>query len=161
MKNLDGQDNLPSEEELVRQIVEAGRSVYAAFDAVDEAISKSLRLHRSDLRCLNLLESGPLKASEIGQRLGLSSGSVTALIDRLEKAGFVERQRSTVDRRSVEVHIPEACYGRIAQLYKLVAASVQKRFSGTETSKLQTSAIAISAFAEACQSAADQLSDEL
>ncbi|MFU8872653.1 MarR family winged helix-turn-helix transcriptional regulator [Micromonospora sp. SL4-19] len=43
----------------------------------------------------------PITPGRLGERLDLSSGSVTALIDRLERAGHIRRDRDTVDRRKV------------------------------------------------------------
>ncbi|KKJ99402.1 MarR family winged helix-turn-helix transcriptional regulator [Micromonospora sp. HK10] len=43
----------------------------------------------------------PITPGRLGERLNLSSGSVTALIDRLERAGHIRRDRDTADRRKV------------------------------------------------------------
>jgi DNA-binding MarR family transcriptional regulator len=60
-------------------------------------------LHVTDLRCLNLLaQAGPLTAGELGQQLGLgTTGAVTRMVDRLERAGYVCRQADPRDRRRV------------------------------------------------------------
>lgn len=65
----------------------------------DGAVAHTLGIHRSDLRCLNELEGDGLTPGMIGARLGLTSGSVTALVDRLVRAGFVERRPDAADRR--------------------------------------------------------------
>lgn len=49
----------------------------------------------------------PITPSRLGERLNLSSGSVTALLDRLERAGHVRRDRDTADRRRVLVRYAE------------------------------------------------------
>jgi len=54
--------------------------------------------------CDHLHLDGPLTAGELGRRVGLSSGSVTALVDRLAARGFVERKPNPADRRSVLIH---------------------------------------------------------
>lgn len=67
-------------------------------------------LHVTDLRCLNLLaRSGPLAAGELGQRLGLgTTGAVTRMVDRLERAGYVRREVDPGDRRRVIIYpLPE------------------------------------------------------
>ncbi|MEV0732125.1 MarR family transcriptional regulator [Polymorphospora sp. NPDC050346] len=46
-------------------------------------------------------EENPITPGRLGEHLNLSSGSVTALIDRLERAGHIRRDRDTVDRRKV------------------------------------------------------------
>ncbi|NYF60266.1 DNA-binding MarR family transcriptional regulator [Micromonospora purpureochromogenes] len=46
----------------------------------------------------------PITPGRLGEQLNLSSGSVTALIDRLERAGHIRRDRDTADRRKVFLH---------------------------------------------------------
>lgn len=50
------------------------------------------------------LVGDPITPGRLGERLNLSSGSVTALIDRLERAGHIRRDRDTADRRKVFLH---------------------------------------------------------
>ncbi|HXV92159.1 MAG TPA: MarR family transcriptional regulator, partial [Pseudonocardia sp.] len=64
----------------------ACRDMGRAMDLFDEAAARALGVGRSDLRALNLLEHGPLGATALAGRLGLSRPSVTALVDRLEAA---------------------------------------------------------------------------
>ena len=159
-KNLDDQDSFSKRVDRLGEIMAAGRKVYAAVDAVDYVISNELGIHRNDLRCLNLLEDGPLSPREIGQRIGLTSGSVTALIDRLEKAGFVERQRSKEDRRSVKVYLSEQSFGQIAKLYQTCGQAVSEAFKMCDDNELKTSAKALNAFAAALKEAAEGLSTQ-
>lgn len=73
--------------------------------------AKRLGLHITDLSLIGLLIERLEGASpkEIMQHLGISSGAATALIDRLERAGYVERVPNPIDRRSVLIKIlPDA-----------------------------------------------------
>ena len=124
--------------EQLAAIVLAGRRVHAAIDAIDHVISQRLGVHRNDLRALNLLEDGPLSPSVISDRTGLTSGSTTALIDRLEKAGFVERQPSKTDRRSIEVKISPHRYAEIGTLYRQCAEALMQTFGEEKTTTLQS-----------------------
>lgn len=99
------------------ELLAAVRALAAALDRFDEAAGRVLGIGRSDLRALNLLEHGPLSAGELGDRLGLTSGSVTVLIDRIVKAGFVSRHPGQTDRRSVYVHLEPATYAAFARVY--------------------------------------------
>lgn len=72
----------------------------------NHAIADAVGLHPTDQECIDLLDwTGPLTAGEIGTHLGLSSGAVTGLIDRLEANGWVTRERDPADRRRVIVHL--------------------------------------------------------
>ena len=71
-----------------------------------------------------ILSGGSLTAGEIAQQTGLTTPSVTSLIDRLEKKGFVQRVRDTKDRRRVIVELNQE---RFAELTK-VFGSLQGNF---------------------------------
>ena len=72
----------------------------------NHAVAEYAGLHQTDQECIDLLDwTGPLTAGEIGVHLGLSSGAVTGLIDRLEAGGWVRRERDPQDRRRVFVHV--------------------------------------------------------
>lgn len=103
----------PGDEALLRAV----RALGAALDRFDEAAGLALGIGQSDLRALNLLEHRALSASELGERLGLTSGSVTVLVDRLIKAGYVARKPGTADRRTVYVHLEPATYAAFARVY--------------------------------------------
>jgi DNA-binding MarR family transcriptional regulator len=153
MKNLDRQDNTasPIPTGPLAEVMEAGRRIHAAVDALDALVSERLGVHRSDLRCLNLLEHGPLTPGEIAARTGLSTGAVTALLDRLERAGFAERRRSETDRRSVLIAIPAEAWPRIAALYREVGGAVMARFAAEPPAEVARSAAALRGFAEALE----------
>lgn len=75
------------------------------------ARAEQLRLEKGDVAALEQLAaaSDGLTPSELGQRLGLSSGGVTVLVDRLQRAGRVERHRHPDDRRKRILSVtPEA-----------------------------------------------------
>lgn len=148
-----------NDHERIAAIVTAGRRVHAAIDTIDHVISERLGIHRNDLRALNLLEDGPLSPRIISERTGLTSGSVTALIDRLEKAGFVKRQPSTTDRRSIEVTIVPQCYEEIGSLYRQCADALMGVFGEQTGNKLKVSESVLSKFAKAMEQAAAELAD--
>lgn len=69
-----------------------------------QATADSAGLHSTDMECLDhLLLHGPMTAGRLSELTGLTSGTMTALIDRLEKAGYVRRERGERDRRQVIV----------------------------------------------------------
>jgi DNA-binding MarR family transcriptional regulator len=66
-------------------------------------VADALGLHVTDLRALWLLGEAPRTAGELAGELGLTSAAVTALVDRLERNGYVVRERSSRDRRKVTI----------------------------------------------------------
>src|SRR5947207_7877515 len=92
----------------------------AAADGIlfHQAVADRLGLHVSDLRCLNiLLEAGSVPAGEIGERTGLTTGAVTRMVDRLERAGYVRREPDPTDRRRVIVSPVAEQMARIGPMY--------------------------------------------
>lgn len=68
----------------------------------DEAVTLGLNL--TDSKALGVLsETGPISAGRLAELLGLTSGAVTGVLDRLEAAGFVRRESDTQDRRRILV----------------------------------------------------------
>lgn len=63
-------------------------------------------LHPTDVQALAaILDSdGPMTPGRLRERLGLTSGAVTACVDRLERAGHIRRSRESTDRRVVHLH---------------------------------------------------------
>jgi DNA-binding MarR family transcriptional regulator len=72
--------------------------------AYDEALAEHLGLNATDLRCLELVMATPgLTPGRLAELSGLTTGAVTGVLDRLEKARFLERRPDPADRRSVTV----------------------------------------------------------
>lgn len=76
----------------------------------NHAVSQRVGLGASDSQFVNLLDlHGPLSPGRLAGLTGLTTGTVTGVIDRLEKAGYLRRERDVVDRRKVLVTlVPEA-----------------------------------------------------
>ena len=95
---------------LVEQVGMHVRRMGAQSVILSEVMAKRFGLHTTDLECLDLifLRKDPT-AGELAKATGLTSGAVTALIDRLQNAGYVERVADPSDRRRVHVRIkPDA-----------------------------------------------------
>lgn len=79
---------------------------YEAVQATAERSIESLGMCLTDFGVLEMvLHKGPLPVNAIGARLGLTSGSITTAIDRLEARALVERRDHTEDRRAKVVHL--------------------------------------------------------
>jgi DNA-binding MarR family transcriptional regulator len=81
-------------------------------------VAERLGLTSSDLECLDIVVlSGPVTAGRLAEATGLTSGAITGVIDRLERAGFARRERDLEDRRKVLVRALPAIERRIGPLY--------------------------------------------
>ena len=86
----------------IRDVSMALRELVLGWDRYRETVADELGVGTTEIVALGFLyHDGPSTPSEIGQRLNLTSGSVTALIDRLEGAAFVTRSQNPDDRRSL------------------------------------------------------------
>jgi MarR family 2-MHQ and catechol resistance regulon transcriptional repressor len=73
-----------------------------------------------------LLHKGPLPVNTLAARIGLTSGSGTTAIDRLEKRGLVERQSVASDRRARVVHLTAAGRRLIRKAFDRHAADMEQ-----------------------------------
>src|SRR5208283_5850241 len=88
------------------ELTRALRAFLSASDAFDETLGNVLGLNATDVRCVDLLDQyGTMTAGALASVAGLSTGAVTFLLDRLERAGFVRRVRDLEDRRRVMVEL--------------------------------------------------------
>jgi DNA-binding MarR family transcriptional regulator len=90
-------------------IAEGGKVIRAyqtSNDNFDQAVADHLGMNRTDMRCLDLIDqAGGMTAGELARAAGLTSGAVTAVIDRLERAGMARRVADPTDRRRVRIEV--------------------------------------------------------
>ena len=88
---------------------ELGWELSTAVVLFHEAIGRRLGLSAVEHKALGLVQrSGPLTAGALARQTGLTSGAITGLVDRLERAGYVRRAPDPADRRRVLVAaVPE------------------------------------------------------
>jgi DNA-binding MarR family transcriptional regulator len=106
--------------ELLKRVVGESQRHYAAYTLFNQALADQVGLHPTDVQCIALLdlEPGPVTTGEIARLTGLSSGSASRLVDRLEKAGFVQRQPDPNDRRRALVALAPDAAARIAAAWE-------------------------------------------
>lgn len=103
---------------LALRFKEAIRANQAATDLFDETLAGFLGINRTDGRCVDIIDRfGKVSAGQLANESGLTTGAVTAVIDRLESAGYVRRVRDPIDRRKVWVEITEEMAGIIGRIF--------------------------------------------
>ena len=94
---------------------------------ISDLVATRVGLNSTDLKCLELLHLAEVTtAGALARHTGLTSGATTAVIDRLERAGFVRRRRDASDRRCVLVEVLPSSAGRIQPLYALLASRLSQ-----------------------------------
>jgi DNA-binding MarR family transcriptional regulator len=80
------------------------RAFQTGTDNFDQAMADHIGINRTDARCADLIDqAGGMTAGELAKAAGLTTGAVTAVIDRLEKAGIAQRVADPSDRRRVRI----------------------------------------------------------
>jgi DNA-binding MarR family transcriptional regulator len=94
----------PVQPALLNELLTEVRRMSVETMLMSALVAERIGINATDLSCLALIEPGQeVTAGELAELSGLTTGAVTGLIDRLEKAGFVERRRDPEDRRKVFV----------------------------------------------------------
>ncbi|MGW3783860.1 MarR family winged helix-turn-helix transcriptional regulator [Micromonospora chokoriensis] len=127
-------------EQLVAEITNNLRRYAADAQQVGHAFANLHGLNPTDLQALIAVMDAellgePITPGRLGEHLNLSSGSVTALIDRLERAGHIRRDRDTVDRRKVLLHYADQGAALAMEFFQPLGArtdTVMQRFDDDE-----------------------------
>jgi DNA-binding MarR family transcriptional regulator len=120
---------------LQRHTVEAMR--------LGRAFAERHGLHPTDWAALLAVMQGdragtPLTPGELGDRLGMSSGATTAVVDRLERAGHVRRVRDERDRRRLTLHRAENAPALLAAFFDPLDAAMDAILLGYTAMELAT-----------------------
>jgi hypothetical protein len=91
------------------------RDLATAMITFHEAVARRLGVTAADQRVLGVLgRMGVATPSQLAESTGLTTGAITGIVDRLERAGFARRAPNPADRRSVLVHaINEEALGKV------------------------------------------------
>lgn len=121
----------------MRRLGEEIRAGQRATDEVDELVTELMAINRTDSRCMDILEQhGRMTAGQLAAYSGLSTGAVTAVVDRLERAGYAERVPDASDRRRVLVQLTERAQELIWELMgrpmREAAVPVMERYSDAQ-----------------------------
>ena len=127
----------------------AVRRLYGAIERFDAAAAARLGVDRTALRAVNAMERGPVGPGALGAALGLSSGSVTALLDRLERAGHVRRTLSAEDGRRRDATLTDDARRRADAIYGALGGSIGRTAAEMDSATLATLVAGLTALAEA------------
>lgn len=87
-------------EEIIHAIIQKRREMSTETIMFHQAVADVLGLHVTDHKCWDIIRQyGAMPAGRLAELTGLTTGAVTGIIDRLEKAGYVKRANDPKDRR--------------------------------------------------------------
>lgn len=117
----------PKRADLVSDLNRAVREATALGVIFGQAVAGRLGVNGTDLECLDVIGSGDnVTAGDIARALNLTTGAVTGVIDRLEKAGLARRERDSEDRRKVYVRITAAARKKAGAYYGPLAGAADQ-----------------------------------
>src|SRR5680860_597417 len=106
----------------VRRLMDAIRTAQSANDLMDQAFVDFLGINRTDGRCLDVVDQhGGITAGELSREIGLTTGAVTAVVDRMEAAGLLRRRSDPDDRRKVVIELTPEAQRLAAEVYGPIA----------------------------------------
>jgi DNA-binding MarR family transcriptional regulator len=120
---------------IIDDVITAFRASGNQDDAFDNLAAARLGVNRTDMHCLNTIENaGGLTAGQLATAVGLTTGAVTGVIDRLERAGLARRVPDAEDRRRVKLEVTPAFYERAAEIWGPVHADWHETIASEFTS---------------------------
>jgi len=111
--------------ELFDQAAMEARLQQNAYDRFEEAAAEYFGVNRTDMLCLDVLDrTGQMTAGGLARETGLTTGAVTAMLDRVEKAGYVRRLPDPSDRRRVLVELTDKARQATREVFGSLADAV-------------------------------------
>ena len=106
-----------------------GRQLSAYTLLFHQAVASRLGLNLTDLKCLDLARGETrLTPGRLAELTGLTTAAVTTILDRLERAGFVRRERDPTDRRKILVRLLTGRAEEVARLFAPLDSAMSHLF---------------------------------
>src|SRR3982751_1579276 len=123
---------------LMQELEHAVRKSSALGVIFGQTVANAVGVSSSDLECLDFLNlEGRVTAGRLAELTGLTTGAITGVVDRLEKAGLVRRERDEDDRRKVFISIVPENVAKIGKYYEQLQRTMQGVFDGYTDAELR------------------------
>jgi DNA-binding MarR family transcriptional regulator len=123
---------------LVGTVLAELRALSSELDRLDQLEAERYGLNRTDLHALEIVSrTGSLTPTELAQELRFTTGGVTTVIDRLERAGYVRRRPDGSDRRRVIVEATALTRRRDAEVFGALGSTSEELAASYSDKKLR------------------------
>ena len=161
MRRVTSENERSRRRQLTTQIKDSLRDLRNQLSIFNRQVGAHLELKDVDMDCLDLINRhGPLSPTAMARVTGLHPATVTGILDRLERAGWVARERDPADRRAVTVR---ARRDRNPELYQLLSgmnSSMDEICADYDEAQLELLATFLRRTTEAGQDATQELAAE-
>jgi DNA-binding MarR family transcriptional regulator len=143
------------------EIREALRELRIQLSLLNYRVGSQLELKDVDLDCIDIIDAyGPLSPTALARRAGLHPATMTGILDRLERGGWIARERDPSDRRAVVVRTLRDRYAELMRLYGGMNRSMNKILADYSDSELQLIADFMRRTVDAGRNATDELAGD-
>jgi DNA-binding MarR family transcriptional regulator len=123
---------------LMQELEHAVRRSSALGVIFGQTVASHAGISNSDLECLDFLNlEGRVTAGRLAEMTGLTTGAITGVVDRLEKAGLVRRERDASDRRKVFIAIVPENVAKIGKFYQHMQQAMLKQWESFSDAELK------------------------
>ena len=151
-----------------RQRRRAGTGIKAALRdlrvqlaLLNHQIGGRLALKDVDLDCLDVLaKGGPMTPSALARQVGLHPATLTGVLDRLERGGWIARDRDPADRRSVSIRVLPDRNAEVYRLYRGMNSAMDEIFANYSAAELELISGFLQRSAEAGRESINKLNQE-
>jgi DNA-binding MarR family transcriptional regulator len=153
-----GPDAARRRRRLTTTIKESLRELSNQLSLLNHHVGAHVELKDVDLDCLELINRhGPINPSALARRAGLHPATMTGILDRLERGGWVARDRDPDDRRAVVVRVLRDRGAELFRLYAGMNTSMDQICAGYSDDQLELLADFLRRTTNAGRSATDDL----
>jgi DNA-binding MarR family transcriptional regulator len=139
-------------------VKDALRDVNLQLTLLNHQVSGHLELRDSDIECLALISrQGPLSPSALARRAGLHPATMTGVLDRLERGGWISRDRDPADRRGVLIRVRGGRAAEVLGLYSGMNTAMDQICADYPDAELELLARFLRRTADAGRAAAEEL----
>ena len=134
------------------------RELRIQLSLLNYRVGSQLELKDVDLHCFDIIDAyGPLSPTALARRAGLHPATITGILDRLERGGWIARERDPSDRRAVVVRAVRERYAELMRQYAGMSRSMNKLLGDYSDSELEVIADFMRRTVDAGRNATEEL----
>jgi DNA-binding MarR family transcriptional regulator len=124
----------PHKKKVLEELIARFRDSGNLDGAIDNLAAERLGVNGTDLHCLNVIENnGGVTAGQLASEVGVTTGAITGVVDRLERVGYARRAHDPSDRRRVKIEVTPEFYRRADEIWGPMKADWERTLSGRFT----------------------------